>query len=151
MKNKNKIIIVGLVILGIVLVAFIILSKSNGNAEKVSEDSFPTEVLIPTVDASVKASLEKTTSGKEVILTINNIPKGTTAIEYQLSYKTAEQGLQGVMARISLKEGESDIEKKITLGTCSSGSCVYHEVVGKIQLSLNFSGDYGEKVFNKDY
>jgi len=151
MKNQNKIIIIGLAILGVVLVSFILFNKSNGNKKKVNDENFPTEALIPTVDSSVKATLEKTSSGKEVILKINNIPKGTTAIEYQLSYKTVAQGLQGVMARISLKEGESDIEKKVTLGTCSSGSCVYHEVVGKIQLSLNFSGDYGERVFNKDY
>jgi len=151
MKNRNKIIIIGLVVLGIILVAFIIFSKSSGNQKKSGDENFPTETLIPTIDSSVKATLEKTSSGKEVILKINNIPKGTTAIEYQLSYKTVAQGLQGVMAIISLKEGESDIEKKITLGTCSSGSCVYHEVVGKIQLSLNFSGDYGERIFNKDY
>lgn len=151
MKKQNKIIIAGLAILGILLVAFIIFSKSNGSQKKTSNENIPTEMLIPTVDSSVKASLDKATGGKEVMLKINSIPKGTTGIDYELSYQTAQQGLQGVIGTISLAEGESNYEKKLTLGTCSSGTCVYHQVVGKIKLTLKFNGDFGERVLEKEY
>jgi len=55
-----------------------------------------------------------------------------------------------VIGTIALNS-ESEYLKKITLGTCSSGKCVYHEVVGKIKVSLKFTGSYGEKIFEKEY
>lgn len=110
----------------------------------------PTEIIMPTVDASVQVDLVSSIAGKEVILKIDNILNNTNAIEYELSYQTAKQGLQGVIGTITVA-GEKNYEKKLTLGTCSSGTCVYHQVVGKIKLTLKFSGEYGDKLFEKEY
>ena len=108
-----------------------------------------TEEVIPTVDSSVEVTLESALGNKEVTLSINNIPKNTKTIDYELSYQTEKQGLQGVIGTIKL-DNEKSYQKKLTLGTCSSGTCVYHTVIGKIKLNLRFTGDYGERVFEKE-
>jgi len=132
------------------LVVFLITrNKKNGNNTTV--EATPTEMLIPTVDSSVKASLESLSGNKEVMLKMSGLPKGTSSVDYELSYQTAQQGLQGVIGTVTVEEGNSEYEKKLTLGTCSSGSCVYHQVVGKIKLTLKFNGDYGEKIFEKEF
>lgn len=150
LKGK-KILIISTVLIPILILLFLkpFAFKNKKVEEKTTER--PTSVLIPTVDNSVKVSLTSTMEGKEVLLLISNIPPGTNSIDYELSYQTVKQGLQGVIGTINLKNNENEIKKKITLGTCSSGTCVYHEVIGKINLSLKFIGDYGEKIFEKEY
>lgn len=141
-----------LMIAGVVIVLLVIGYWLFGRTKQTKTDNkepLPTEMVIPTVDDSVKVSLEDAGNGKEVILKIENAPSGTESVDYELSYNTAQQGLQGVIG--TLTDSDSGYEKEITLGTCSSGTCVYHELVGKIKLSLKFSGSFGEKVFEKEY
>ena len=121
-------------------------SKSKNNPELIS----PTDARIPTVDNTVKIDLINTLPGKEVLLTIDNIPQTTDTIDYELSYQTKNQGFQGIIGTIEVKN-KKNFQKKLTLGTCSSGTCVYHQVVGKIKLILKFNGSYGEKIFEKEY
>lgn len=150
LKNKKIAIIVGgiVLVIGIFLVTKTVLFRKTKELPKTTTET--QNDVIPTIDSSVNVLLTKSTDGKEVTLTINNISQGTQSIDYELSYKTKKQGLQGVIGTIKT-EGEKDYEKKLTLGTCSSGNCVYHEVEGTIKLNLKFSGDYGEKIFEKEY
>ncbi len=105
---------------------------------------------IPTVDASVIVTLTPKQGNKEIVLTSSGVPSGTTSVDYELSYDTKGQGKQGVIGTITTIEGNA-IEKQMTLGTCSSGRCVYHEVIGAIQVTLKFTGEYGEKVLSKEF
>jgi hypothetical protein len=41
--------------------------------------------------------------------------------------------------------------RKIVLGTCSSGTCRYHNIVGDVKVFMKFTGDYGSKVFEKEF
>lgn len=151
MKIKNKSIVMIVVSMALILLIggyFYFFSKKTVQTTKEPEVT-PVEDIIPTVDSSVKVDLASS-SKKEALLSIDNIPNDTVIIEYSLSYETKQQGLQGVIGTISL-DNEQKYEKKITLGTCSSGSCVYHEVLGSIKLSLKFTGDYGERLFEKDF
>lgn len=139
---------------GVFLVLFVLSSywlligRKANNTNK-DEQMTPTEMIIPTIDSSVKVSLTSV-NGKEVSLSITGIPSGTNSIDYELSYQTAQQGLQGVLGTIQI-DNESEYDKKLTLGTCSSGACVYHQVVGKIKLTLKFNSDKGEKIFEKEF
>jgi len=114
-----------------------------------NEQIIPTDAVIPTIDGSVKISLTSLTGRKEVMLSIKNMPKNTDSLEYILSYETIEGGLQGVNSTAEITD--SDFEKKITLGTCSSGTCVYHNIKGKIKVELVFKGNNGDKYFTKEY
>ncbi len=147
--EQKKYAIIGGVVVLLLLVGFFVIKGQNTKTEIVEEA--PVEDVIPTVDASVKVSLEANDAqNKEVALSASGIPSGTESVEYELSYLTASQGLQGVIGTVSL-EGKRQFEKELTLGTCSSGTCVYHQVVGKIKLTLKFNGDYGAKLFEKEF
>lgn len=150
--NKQKLIIIGVVVL-LVIIAVVVVSKVFMKSTKSGNESVSpteaTEQAIPTVDSSVEVKLEKATGGQEVVLSIRGIPTGTTSVDYELSYQTEKQGLQGVIGTIKV-DGQDSYEKQLTLGTCSSGTCVYHQVVGKIKLNLRFTGEYGEKVFERE-
>ncbi len=149
--DKKKMIIVAVVLVILLLGGVLVMSKKSTTQKPNAQDTLPTEEVIPTVDSSVKVNLTSSSAGREVLLQVKNVPSGTTSIDYELSYQTKQQGLQGVIGTVQPKNGENDFEKKLTLGTCSSGTCIYHEVVGKIRLNLRFTGDYGNKVFEKEY
>jgi hypothetical protein len=148
--DKKQMMIVGGALVLLLVLGFLFF-RGRVNTNDNQGEQTEVEDLIPTVDASVKVSLEASDStNHEVVLTASNIPAATQAVDYELSYQTASQGLQGVIGTITTIRGRG-FEKKLTLGTCSSGTCVYHQVVGKIKLTLKFSGDYGEKLFEKEY
>ena len=150
MKINNKTMILG----GFFLVLFIfsgywLLIGRKATVNNKNEQIIPTDAVIPTIDGSVKISLTSLTGRKEVMLSIKNMPKNTNSLEYILSYETIEGGLQGVNSTAEITD--SDFEKKITLGTCSSGTCVYHNIKGKIKVELVFKGNNGDKYFTKEY
>ncbi len=151
-KNRKVIIAGGVVLVILLLVAakVFFLNKSASTVQN-GTNALPTEELIPTVDPSVKIDLVATVPGKELTLTVSNLPEGTTDVEYSLSYETVKQGIQGVIGTVSTADGETEYTKELTLGTCSSGTCVYHDVDGPIRLSLKFNGSYGERIFEKDF
>ncbi|MFN4212607.1 MAG: hypothetical protein ACK4FL_01420 [Microgenomates group bacterium] len=150
MKLEKKHLYFGIMALILLFVISYWLLTRKSNVKNISLPVSPTEVVIPTVDNSVKVDLISLQVGKEVMLTIENIPPETQTIDYELSYQTAKQGFQGVIGTAEVKNKKS-YQKKITLGTCSSGTCVYHEVMGKIKLTLKFNGGYGERIFEKEY
>lgn len=153
MKITKKTLIVCVVIVLLIMTAGFIISSSNKAKEKnVTRTSrSDAEVIIPTTDASTTASLSTLNGGKEVTLILKGIPNGSQTVDYELSYSTKQQGFQGVIGTVSLTDSEKNFEKKITLGTCSSGKCVYHEVVGAIKVTLKFNGSYGEKILEKEF
>ena len=152
MGANKKYLTIGVIVIVVLLLIGIGGNLLRSNKQAVSSASpTPTEEVMPTVDSSVQVDLTSATGGKNVTLKIGQIPSGTSTVDYELSYQTVKQGLQGVIGTITLSNGESNYEKDILLGTCSSGVCIYHQVVGKINLTLKFTGDYGQKIFQKDY
>jgi len=146
LNRKTMMIIGGVILVILIFVGFILLpGKPKVNNEKTT----PVDGVIPTIDSSVKISLTALTGKKEVLLSIKNIPINTTGLEYILSYETVEGGLQGVNSTAEITG--RDFEKKITLGTCSSGTCVYHNIKDKIKVELIFKGNNEDKYFTKEY
>lgn len=123
---------------------------SQQQPKKVDQVQKKEEVdAIPTVDSSTIVALKSLQGNREIVLEGKGIPNGTSSMDYELSYDTKDQGKQGVIGTISTINGDS-FEKQMTLGTCSSGRCVYHEVIGSIQVTLKFTGEYGEKILIKE-
>jgi len=167
-EKKNLIIFFSFLILLTILLFVINFIFLNRKPKKINGSNMiiPTEELIPTVDSSVKVSF-KTLKKGEVLLTITNEPKNTENIDFELNYKvfnndivegekgTIEQGALGKCYRLnnSWQCGEDDKNggRKIVLGTCSSGVCRYHDIVGSVKVILKFVGDYGEKIFEKEF
>lgn len=153
LKNNRTFLIILSVITLIVIVGIIFAFKSKSKKTEIKEPEkeavLPESAIIPTVDSSVIVDL-KSFDKREVILSIKNIPKGTETVEYELSYLAKGDLQKGKIGTVEIKN-EKEIERKITLGTCSSGTCVYDEGVEKIDVSLKFTGSYGEKIFKKEF
>lgn len=154
-KSFPKPVLIGIVAVAVVVVIGAIVFTRRSNSLPQTTGPIPTsasdETPIPTVDSSVIVDLQQKTPGKEVVLVISHVPNGTKTIEYSLTYDTRKQNAQGVIGTISTSAETKEYQKQITLGTCSSGTCVYHDVVGPIKVSLKFTGSFGEKVFEKDF
>ena len=148
-NNKTTMVLGGFFLVLFVFSGYWLLIGRKTTVNNKNEQVIPTDVVIPTIDSSVKISLTPLTGRKEVLLSIKNMPKNTNSLEYILSYETKEGGLQGVNS--TAKITGSDFEKKITLGTCSSGTCVYHNIKDKIKVELVFKGNNGDKYFTKEY
>ncbi|HLC94188.1 MAG TPA: hypothetical protein VJH96_01315 [Patescibacteria group bacterium] len=148
--NNKKILIVGIIAVIIIVGFFVIkaLSKQKPPPEE-TDTILPEAEVIPTISEDVDVTLTALSSKKEVMLTVGKIPAGTASIEYELSY-IAKGGLpKGVIGTIDITGTE--IERKITLGTCSSGSCVYDQGVEQVKVLLKFNGDYGSRLFEKEF
>ncbi|PIQ71475.1 hypothetical protein COV87_03145 [Candidatus Roizmanbacteria bacterium CG11_big_fil_rev_8_21_14_0_20_37_16] len=146
-KNMMYGVIGALILLGVGIGIFI----SRQEPKKIEQVQKKEEVdAIPTVDSSTVVTLKSLQGNKEILLEGKGVPSGTSSIDYELSYDTQGQGKQGVIGTISDITGNT-FEKQMTLGTCSSGRCVYHEVIGSIQVTLKFTGDYGERILVKEF
>jgi hypothetical protein len=147
--KKNTLWIVGgiVILIGIGLAIFFSQKKPTVTEQPQKKEEVG---AIPTVDASTTVTLTALQGNREIVLKSSSVPNGTTSVDYELSYDTKAQGKQGVIGTISDIKG-NNFEKQMTLGTCSSGRCVYHEVVGAIQVTLRFTGEYGEKVLSKEF
>lgn len=154
LTSKKTLLIGGAVILVVGAVSyyfFIPKSEQNESGPKTNNVLNQGENVAPTVDASVKVQLTSGVGKKDAELKVDAVPPGTQTVEYELSYQEKQKGLQGVLGTVTLEENQTEFNKQITLGTCSSGRCVYHEVVGKVKATLKFSGSYGDKIFEKEY
>ena len=57
---------------------------------------------------------------------------------------------KGVIGDSDVTDGVQ-VEKKITLGTCSSGTCKYDQGVKSIHALIRFTGSYGAQMFEGDF
>lgn len=163
--NYKKYLMLGILLFLFSFIFYFLFIK-NRNFKKNIDNIEQKEIIIPTVDSSVKVDLKFIKKG-EISLKIINEPKKTDFIEFELVYQVLnndisegeenliEQGALGKCYKIKdyWQCGESDNYggRKIILGTCSSGVCRYHNIIGKIKIILKFSGDYGQKIFEKEY
>lgn len=146
MKKNTIFMVVGGIVIILVGVVFFLSTQKPKVVEKATQEQ--SQDVIPTVGASTKVAAEFLNGKKELKLKVSGIPNGTQSIEAEVMYKTKQNIDQGTFGQISLETGESS---KMTLGTCSSGRCVYHDVEGPIQVTIKFSGEYGEKMLSKDF
>lgn len=153
-NNSKQYIIVGAVILVLIAAIAFMMFRGRENQEANEKETVfeqPDDV-IPTVDSSVKVTIEGRTEG---VITIEGIPEGTTEIEYQLTYQKKNliegEGLQdGLLGRVKV-QGKDSIEEEITFGTCSSGVCRYHDIDGPVSGSFLFTGSYGKKILEQKF
>ncbi len=167
MNFKKKYFFGGVIIFLFLLIFLIIFLFNKKPAKKevlISEKN--QQDILPTVESSVKVDFQSIKKG-EAVLKVFNSPKKTDSIEFEISYfvknndvneggdELVEQGVIGKCYQEdnfwSCGQGESSTNRKIVFGTCSSGVCRYHNIIGQVNLTLKFTGSYGEKIFNKKY
>lgn len=159
--KKNKLVLfimLIIILLGFFIFLFLNKRSNSHSSEQTTNDELTLKDLqesevIPTVDSSVKVSLTPNNYNREVVMEVKGIPINTGTIEYELSYFAKGDLPKGAIGNIDL-EDEKDktmIKREITLGTCSSGTCVYDEGVTSVKVTLKFNGDYGARLFEKEF
>ncbi|MBI4058723.1 hypothetical protein HY404_00630 [Candidatus Microgenomates bacterium] len=129
-----------LLILGVLVVAIAGFSIFNLR----SKDTTPStdEVVVPTIPLPYVA-LTPDGVGQELTLSVTGIDSAVATLDYELVYNTAAGVLQGVPGSVSVS-GKSSLERKLTLGTCSSGVCRYDKGVKDITLTLRLRNSSGK-------
>ena len=153
--------IVGVVAVLVLGIGGWLISNANNAKKSQTESVLQNEPTIALVDSSVVVKLVQSTKKGEVEVNVSNAPEGTKKAEMELTYNREKRPEDetdsdvipdGVLAGCDFKNGQRSCQKTgITLGTCSSGVCRYHSVVGSIKLSVVFSGSYGERIFEKEF
>lgn len=153
-QNKKMMMVGGIIAaLLIVGVGIKLLTTAPKSNDQGNGNMLPEVEVLPTVDSSVVVTLKPLDKGKEVEVSVKNAPKGTTAIEYEMSYDAVVDGNKvpkGAIGTIDEIVGNS-VTRKITLGTCSSGTCKYDLGVESVKLTLRFTGLYGAQIFEKEF
>ncbi len=161
-SNKKKLALIIVSLLVVAGVLFMVVGRASlSNKAKGLIDN---EEEIQAVDPSVKVALFKGDERGSIVIAIENAPEGTKNTDILVTYKRkptvrdeiAESELitDGFQTSCKFKSGSrscSTEDQDNLLGTCSSGRCIYYEVVGKVQLEVLFIGSYGKRIFEKEY
>lgn len=127
----------GLVVL--VVVILVVKNKSNKTTEDTTEETV-TEVALN--DRPV-ASLTPSEDGHWLTLKVEKLLSGAKSVDYELLYYLPDGRTQGVPGNVTLT-GTSTLERKLLLGSESSGKYRYDEGVEKGTLTLKFRSDKGK-------
>ncbi len=148
--NTKQYIIIGTVVVLLIAIAIYVMTGTGKNSQEAEDKDTvfkkPTNV-IPTVDSTVMVEIE---GDKDAVITIKGVPEGTEDIEFELSYPTKNGSVEGVFGSIEV-DGEDMVEKEVTFGTESSGVKRYHEIDGDVSGIFKFSGEYGQKMLEKEF
>lgn len=136
-------VIVGLLVL--VGVYFFVVRKSSGLENKGNEPNNEESQPLPEVkiDARPIASITPSSDGHWLTMKIEKIKLQASSMDYELLYQLPDGRTQGVPGTVSLS-GVDSIERKLLLGSESSGKFRYDEGVKNGTLSLKFRDSAGK-------
>jgi len=147
MKKYLPFIIGGLVIL-IVAVAVILANVFKGGSETeddsqafvpdLSQDQWPAISIIPSSDPAVPNSMGHFLDFKVEKINVS----GAVSMDYELVYTTTSGGQQGVPGTVKLTGAE--FERKLLMGSASSGKYRFDEGVTQGTMTLKFRNSAGK-------
>lgn len=151
MGNNKKIlpIIIGLLIVAVVIVILAVSKGKNSSTNKekeesntpvLSESQWPAVSLTPTDKSDVAGSMGHWLNFKVEKI---NVAKASS-MDYLLVYNTSDGGQQGVPGTVKLT-GDS-IERKLLLGSESSGKFRYDAGVETGTMTITFRDDNGKSL-----
>lgn len=162
LKDKNIQITLAIIV-ALLLVGFLL---TRGEDSKKSDDdglgnALPTVEVIPTVTDDVEVSINPDAKNQFVDLVIENYPKGTSAFDYEISYKAEADGIKvnrGSIGSYSFGKipskncsGDDVVTCEIALGTESSGVYRFDAGVTSVSVNIRFEGEYGKQLFQGDF
>lgn len=93
-------------------------------------------------DYKPEPELNLSKDDKNIYLGVKNID-GYTKLSYELTYDT-DSSPQGVVGSVDLTAGQSEYQKDVLLGTCSTGgTCVYQSGVKNVHLKITLTNSSG--------
>lgn len=147
---KNKWVLIGVAAVVVIIgISIYVVSSNNSNGLTTEEETIEEEAVEMTPE-EIGLILEPSKNGKEVVMTIGDTSK-FTSFEYEMNYEAEVDGEMVSRGAIGSGEveGEKKIERSITIGTCSSGTCKYDTGVKKISFVLRLNLKTGETALVK--
>lgn len=142
----------GIVLIGVIGVIGGIRGMSGVREEKKETTGGVTPAAARVIEVSLAGrpfvSLTPTNGAKELELVVTRI-KNIAKIEYELTYLSNDLS-RGVIGTINLN-GESQVTRRLTLGSCSRNVCKYDENVSEGNVSLRLVGADGVRKLSADF
>jgi len=148
MKKYLPLILVGVGVLIVVAVIFAIVRSSGSKTKQTAEEAipelpqsqWPVVTLTPTNNPDVSGS-----EGHWLDFKVQKINvSGAASMDYLLVYSTSDGGQQGVPGAVKLTG--TDIERKLLLGSESSGKFRYDAGVERGTMTITFRGANGKSM-----
>lgn len=148
MKKYLPLILVGLGLLIVVVAALVIMKsmkkvgdvEEESNVPELSQSQWPVVSLTPTDDPAVPNSLGRFLDFKVQKI---NVP-GADSMDYLLVYSTSDGGQQGAPGTVKLTG--SDVERKLLLGSASSGKYRFDAGVSTGTMTITFRNAKGKSM-----
>src|SRR4030042_1766176 len=152
MKKRLPLILIGSGIAVLLLAVFFVvkgmkkqtspLNEAETQVSVLPESAWPVVTLTPTDKSDVKGSLGHWLNFKVQKI---NVP-GAASMDYLLVYATSDGGQQGVPGTVALTG--ADIERKLLLGSESSGKFRYDAGVAQGTMTITFRDGNGKSMGN---
>jgi hypothetical protein len=148
MKKYLPLILIAVGVLVLGLVIFVMVRNSKSQNEEVAEENipelpqsqWPVVTLTPTNNPDVKGSEGHWLDFKVQKI---NVP-GAASMDYLLVYNTSDGGQQGVPGSVKLTGAE--VERKLLMGSESSGKFRYDAGVERGTMTITFRDEDGKSV-----
>lgn len=143
---QNKKLLIGVIILAVVIIggigAYVVLGMNSGGGkvDENGEESLVDESAKTVTADEIGLTLTPTQNNQVLMMEITKLD-GIKSIDYEVSYDALENGEvvpRGAIGFIELA-GESTIERKIDLGTCSRNICKYDKGVENVKVVLRIN------------
>ena len=141
MKNKLALIGIGAVIVVIVVAVGLYLMNSKKAKEGTGPVVTSEEEAVQMKPEDIGLELSPNAAVTEVTMKIGDTSK-FSHFDYEMSYDAIVEGEAVPRCAIGsgdINPGETSIERKITIGTCSSGTCKYDKGVKKISFIVRLT------------
>ena len=129
------------VIVVLAIIGFLVIKNQKGASptdSPTTKNRVREEInVLPVPDRPV-VTLDPTSDGRSVVLTIKQLKKEASTVEYELEYQAGTL-LQGAFGQLNLSPLPA--QTKILLGSCSAGgACTYHKEVKGGKLLTRYQG-----------
>lgn len=152
MKNKNLIVIGGIIVVIFVAVLGLSFTRQPKKEVAVVVEEKPLEEIAPLASTVVVSVSKSRTKDNTIVLGVSGMQSKYSTVAYELSYDSLGI-VQGVTTKpLDIGGKDTFTRDDIYLGTCSRNVCRPHPGVKKVSLVLEFSDSSGKtSQFSKEY
>src|SRR5690349_20702102 len=139
---KNKWAMGGIVaVIVVVVVAGVVFMQNKNSTKSPTTEQSTEEQGIEMKPEDIGLELIPNANNTEVTMKISDTSK-FDSFEYEMNYDAVVDGEtvpRGAIGSGDVNPGETSIERKITIGTCSSGTCKYDKGVTKVSFVIKLN------------
>lgn len=149
MKKILIVLVILFLIIGLGVGGFVLLRGRQSETDLVPTPT-PEVFVKTTLNERPFISLTPSSDGHWLTLALGRI-QDADSLEFELTYNTDDGLTQGAVGGPYKLKGETSYEKKILLGTESSGNYRYHEGVEEGSVTIRLAGGVGARKFITEF